>query len=254
MTLIEEINGVKVIQQESAMGPHPRWPDRLVEFNGVTHVLLEDESEWFVCNDCNASWSTIKQAASHRTAHSETKNEPIYPRETIKAVLRAVMRSRDAGDRNYCETAAVELNHRGVKTMNGEKWTAHHVSRVYRFWNGRIKVQLRPGRPPRDTTSATIKQPTQRTRDNVPSPVASSSALVDPDTVDIVANDQTLNNLLADLNRFGEELHGMTTKYESIMLNLSFHLSNLSTTVFIDPDVLDKAKRWDQMRKNFLGE
>lgn len=226
MLTITSIAGVKVIEQDVAYGPHPRWRNQQVPYRGIAYVILEDGRSGYACETCGYLHDKIASVASHLNAHGDTINDPLYPVETLKALIRSVKRAKQAGHRNYCEIAAADLNRRGIKTMDGSPWQSVQVSRLFKHWVDRISVSLPPIQ--RVAEQAQVKSPTVR-RDP-----ARANAITLPDT----------DPLVKRMIRVGEKLQDLTAEWESVVSDISIALAAGSA---IDPEIVEKAAKWDAL-------
>lgn len=219
---ITHVDGIEVIHQQEAYGTHPRYRERQVVISGVLHLILANEKELYACAQCGNTQPTVQQVVAHMGSH--TPRDPVYPMETLKAVLRAVKRAQQNGHRNYCEVAANELNDRRVKTLDGEKWYAAQVSRIHRAYSDKIAVRVAPAqRAPSEPKTEPVK--------------ALVEAAIKP------VETEASSPLVARLIAFGEKLSDLTTEYEALAGDITAELAER-----FDPEILEKAKKYDQLR------
>jgi hypothetical protein len=131
---LTSVNGVEVIATEPAFNRHPRWGwERPVPLAGVTKILLADNTIVHSCNDCDYIREKPESLQAHRNGtHDRTApHHPITPPQTIKAVIRAVETARRAGVRAYSQAAAEALNAAGVTSATGGEWSSASVSSLY---------------------------------------------------------------------------------------------------------------------------
>lgn len=226
MLQITHIGGVKVVEQDVAVGPHPRWRDQEAVYRGIAYVLLENGESGFACETCGYMREKIASVASHLNAHNDSNKEPVYPLETLKALLRSVKRAKQAGGRDYCARAAADLNRRGIKTMDETPWRAEQVSRLFKHWDGRIKAPLPPTMTP---------PPAQRTGSSYES---RQKAVVAERAATFVA---TTDPLVKRLIELGERLQTLSQDVETIVPEVAIALAEGK----IDPETVAKAAKWD---------
>lgn len=228
MKRITHVDGIEVVLQSDAYGPHPRWRDRQVVISGVTHLVLADEREMYACNTCGDIRDSVASVVSHMASHTE--RGPMYPPETIKSVIREVLRHDDK--RNKCELAATALNQKGVETLNGDKWYASTVSGLYRRYKDDPEYKVRrPARP-----KATL--PDQRESNDTPTPVVAKVA---------TATTTTEDQLVARLLNLGERMYDVAQGIESLVPDIALALAEGK----IDPEIVAKAAKWDAAQALF---
>lgn len=216
---ITHINGVAIVAREPAQGQHPRWPDRQTTFQGISKVLLENDTEATICDDCGFTGEDTRNVVSHRNGtHNRTGPPPKqYSDEVLRALIREVERSRRASGNNVkydgVKVAAI-MNALGHSRADGQPWDAQNVSRVYRHYRDRYKVRLSRPRP----------QPEPAPRnEGAPEPRVQPTA--DP---------------LEFLQSIDISLRAMS---EAVALMIDKVRASAP-----DPELADKAARWDQMQ------
>lgn len=248
MLRITHIGGIRVVDQEVAMGPHPRWPDEQVAYSGVTYVLLEDGKSGFACETCGYMNDKVRSVASHLHKHNGKDSESTYPVELLRAVIRAVMRAKRDGHRDFMQRATADLNYRGVKnTLTGETWNHLQVGRLYNKWNDKIKVQLPPA-------------PSQRQ----PAPISAVPApsIQTEESTTVTVTDESL---VRRLTKFSEKLEDLSQEFEQLATDVAVELGQPSVSDkeleelradaarfhAIDQSVFDKAAKWDAAQALF---
>lgn len=242
MKTSKTINGLEVIAREQAIGQHPRWPDRMVPFNGVTKVLLSDGTEVYECDDreCDYVANTVKSVTSHMPKHSD-KAPSLYDDETLEKVVRVVLKAKRDGHRGYMERAAAVLNHQGLTTYSGAAWNGSNVSSLFaahshRFPHVRVRVTPVPSTVVKTAASTAIAEPTTKpaiklTRKHKPADVDDTATLAD-----IAHAVLKFSNETADLVARAAELRETATALVAVM-----------KTKTTDPEVVRKAKQFDAM-------
>lgn len=249
---IKHVDGIEVIATEPATGPHPH-PDfegQIVLYTGITRLLLADETERFACDECGKSFEAIRSTVAHMGSHSKKRNAeaaqplaPMYPMETIKAVLRAVL--ANAGRGQY-EKAAAHLNKIGVPRLNNEPWNSGNIEQLYRRYKDSVSVR---------TPSATSKSDEQRKatlsrriveqrrdmeQESEPEPESAR-----PGTVQ-------LRNLIDKqsqaLEQLDETLQLAQQQYEEVRATAEAIVMQAETLPIVDEETIEKARKYDAMR------
>lgn len=249
MLRITHIGGVPVVDQEIAMGPHPRWPDQQVAYSGITYVLLENGTSGFACDTCGYLRDKIRAVASHLIAHNGKDSESTLPLETLKALIRSVKRQRAAGYRDFNARTAEDLNRRGVKSHDGEPWNALRVGRLYTKWSPKIKVAMPP------TPAPAQRQPSPISAVPAPSIQTEESATVSVSDVSLVRR----------LTKFSEKLEDLSNEFEQLASDVAVELGKPAVDTreieelradaarfhAIDQSVFDKAAKFDAAQSLF---
>lgn len=219
------VDGVEVITREPAMGPHPhpKQGGRMVVITGVTKVLLADESERYICDACGKGFDTVKSATGHMPWHNPKTHEPLYPVETIKAVLRAVKHNESR--KNKAELAAVELNRTGVKTLDGTPWLATQVSRMYTRYKDKYPVRVRRYEP---TTVVKTNVTPKSTKTN--------------DVADATSS------LVRRTEKLSDALHALAADLEQLAVDIF-----AAQPIAPDPKLVEKAAKYDQLSGQLRG-
>lgn len=258
--VIASIDGIEVIATEPASGPHPhpRYGGQIVAFNGITRVLLADNTERFICDTCDKPWDNIKSAASHRTAHSPTKNEPDMSQDLIKAVVRAVKRIRE-DDKQRFQKAADALNWAGVKTTRGLPWTQSNVRTVYKRYAGTVRVRVsRPKEVEGENVTPVVIEvgaqdvvPVQIQRDIINSLDAiatSTGESISPDDVKVIFKRlryhmTTVENRLAEFN-------DQVARITAVLDELEPFVEQFAERGELDGNIVEKARKYDILREH----
>lgn len=227
---LSEVDGVKVIATEPALGPHPRWPSQLVQRTGVLKVLLENGRECFVCDEGDYAADTVTSVVNHRNGtHNRTAPFMMYPAETVRMVIRESERERLVRVRGYCERTAELLNAKQVPTAKGGPWTPQIVSNIVNMYRDRYRDAVRESkkRHPAARQKATvttlqprIPQTTRRAR------------------LTSQVEDSTVFELV---ERLGDQLDDAQIMLERLA-------KKARELTVVDPETVAKAKKWDEMR------
>lgn len=228
------VDGVEVIATEAAMVRHPRWGwERPTVMQGAVKALLADGREEVVCNDCDFHNPNPVAVQSHRngTHVRRAPHIPLTDVKIIRAVLRAVERAKtDGGGRNFCERAAAALNEAGLKPALSAEWSSTMVSRIYRKYHGRYPVRVR-----RSEDRDLSRFPTLPA---IPTPGLPSEL----ELAQIAATVGQADQALADeFRRIAEDLVRIARALVAIA-------DNWPPPPVIDPEILEKAAKYDQLR------
>ena len=228
---ITSIDGVEIIAREPAKGPHPRTRE-LTTFSGIESVLLADETQTSMCSDCGWHNPNVASVASHRgNTHLRTKaDRNLYSVDAIKTVLRAVkIAERDHPKaRNVMQLAADDLNRRDVPALRGKSWNGGMVYGIYKRYSSKYTVYA-TGRPRGGS-------PVPAPMDGVPTASPTKSGKLD---LSLLAE---VNSILVLANQLQEWLTKLVARVEAGEWEKDA----------IDPAVLQKAQRYDQLQ-NLLG-
>lgn len=210
-----EIDGVEVIAHEQGVGPHPmpKLNGRIVPFNGVTKVLLADGTDRHVCDDCGYVGSSTRVVVSHRNATHNLTK----PRGSAYAddVLRRIMRIA----RQFQAEHAKDWAAKTAEALNEAKVP---TARGGSWTAGAVATLYR---------AYAEKYRTRRRTVNTFTPTSGDSA--------------------ADLQIVREWIRFMPN-VEAAVMRLVHRLEAVEETV-VDPEVVDKARRWDAMQELMRG-
>lgn len=213
-----EIDGVAVVARASAQLPHvnPRMPlGATMSVADVNEVRLADGRTLFECDPCGKRFSTARQTLGHLPSHSPNSHKPQYDERTIRTVLRTVEKFR--GQRGYCQLAANELNRIGIKPRRAEKWAANVVSQLYSRYRSEYHVRVK-----RDARPATVAG---RGRGHK-------------------AIDSRVTQLVRRIGALALQLVSLEEEFRRLADDVEVALAAPK----VDPEVLEKARKWDQMR------
>jgi cellobiose-specific phosphotransferase system component IIB len=232
----------EVIERQEALAPHPNPSQngRLVPFAGITRILVQNESgnsrDGVECDECGrVFWADSDQtedlvraalsARGHAATHSENHGKPLYPRETLAKIIRSVrQQERRGNERGKCMVVAEQLNREGIPTLSGVPWTPQAVSQLYCRWRDEIKVRV-----PRTFPD------TRQTKIN-------GKSVGIGETVRQVAS--VIESLGAEIKRLDVVLREMSPKLREVLEQLE----KIEKTQNVDPEVIEKAKKYDAMR------
>lgn len=232
-----------VIARQPATLPHPNpvHEGKLVRFKSVNEVLLDDDSRVYECVypdvDCNFVAPNGRAVVAHQSTHNPNSHTTDYEDETIRLLLRtAKVEMRDRGIRGYAERTAAILNKMGYKQLSGDPFSASSVSSLYRRWHEKIQVRVpngaelarKRGREDRANASA------RRGRSH-------GGGATLHDTVDALI--PRVTNLKSDvitaLDGVLEQLHEVRRQIDDVK---------------VDPELVSKARRWDDFQKLMNGK
>lgn len=214
------VNDQEIVATEPAIGPHPRWPDRLVPRAGVTKALLADGSEVYLCDGggktvCHFVGDNPTSVVSHRngTHQRVAPRGSLYGDTALRQIVGEVEKAKRAKVRGYAEAAAKALNASDVKTIHGGPWTASAVSGIYRAWGATVKVRI--PKPSTVTQRAAAK-------------VRAANGHVETDDL------QALRSFIVLAQPLAQALQRL--------------LERLEDRPGIDPELVEKARRYDELR------
>jgi hypothetical protein len=221
------VDGVEVVAIEQAMGhaPNPVNNGKLVPFQNVAKALLADGREVYLCDgpeSCDYYADTVKTVTSHRSAAHRDRGEfgSNYPVETLRAVMRAVLVAKRTGVRNWAQVAAEALNAGGFLTTHRKPWTAGAISNLYRQYGSLVKVRMPSGRPP-GVKNGAGKQATATVRN-----VSTPGLLVEVKELQVYIEHALVQ--VTNLRQFVE-----AGRFDQV----------------VDPELVNKAAKWDQMQE-----
>lgn len=209
-TQITHVNGVEIVAREPGVGPHPHPQSggRLVTWKGVSKVLLADGTEVYMCDDCGRTGPDTRSVVAHRNGTHNLRH-PRRPQHSEQA-LRTLVR-----------WAQEEVQERGLRGY-GARVAKRLDEAGIKTTDGKPWMSEQVGRlylVYRDKY-----KPARRTQKR-PIPMQPVSAPpTDPAAADPVAE-------LTALLRRGLEL-----------------ISQIAQTPTIDPEIVEKAKQFDQIR------
>jgi len=159
---------------------------------------------------------------SHRsgTHNRKAPRGPLTPAATIRAVIRAVEEAKAAKIKGYATAAAQTLNEQGVVNTRRRPWTGASVSSLYSEYRDKSGFRSRP-RPL-----------------SAPRPVVVTT---EPSRV-VERADVTFTAEAAGVAR---DLQRLALEMAKAMGELADRLDRVPT---VDPEVADKARRYDQLR------
>lgn len=211
-----EIDGIEVIAHEPGLATHPspKMNGKIVPFTGVTRVLLADDTDRHVCDDCTFVGANTRSVVAHRNGtHNRTHPAgPIYPTETIRLLIREVRRAQAAKIRGYATHVAGVLNEMKVPTMSGRPWTATMVSGLFVHYRDRYRTQL-------------------------------------PRAVKVAKTATPLDGDLASVSSWIQRMPEMYVKIIRLLEQLE-----TTVVAEPDPELVEKARRWDAMQELMRGK
>lgn len=243
----QSFNGVEVIQRQPGMLPHPHPSQnrRLVETQGVTHVLLANGFELHECEICLKTHESGRSIVAHLTAHNSAKSAPDYSEAVIRRVVQFATEERGRQFRGYGERAAERLNAAGLTRLDGKPFDGSTVSRMWSRYHEKYAPTSR--RRAARNVDASVTAPPAAASDRGAKPRTksrgsertSTSAALDPQIAALFARiDAGIGRVRHELNRVEADL---TTVYDQV--------SALADRRSVDPEVAEKAAKYDQMQQ-----
>ena len=217
--------------------PHPRYNGALVPFKTVNELLLDNDVRVYECAfpgvECKYVSANAASVVAHQTSHNPSRFTPDYDEETLRALIRtAKVEMRERGSRGYAERTAKILNDRGFKQLNGDPFSSTSVSRLYNRWEPEIRVRV-----PSGPNGERLKKPDG-------SPSGSLRTRLTPAELKIA---EALN-LTTEIKRVA------VVNAEKIEKLLKEAFADAGKVAEVDPELLDKAHRWDQMQALMNGK
>lgn len=245
---ITQVNGVDIIEREPGLAPHPHpsHEGKLVPFEGLEHILLADGTETEMCNRCGFTHDNPQSVVAHMASHGN-RPKSLYDDETLKALIRAVVRAKRAGIRGHCERAAAELNAAGLRTTRGEEFNGSLVSHLYqdhhkRFPRLRVSERVTEHKAVEEHHAAEVAR---ETKEQSVGKVAAAKAAVRARTDNLEVVDP------AQLSGAEKQLvNNRVRRVRELMKEVSLEL------VFLDKYVTEleqKARAYDKMKDAMRG-
>lgn len=224
-------DGRIIIAREPATGPHPhpRLNGKIITYNGVSQLLLEDEKSVFECDVCGRVHENFRYIFGHMSSHSRRRGT-VYDEKTLRAVATAVRRHR--GKKKFCELAANELNERGFTSASGKPWNAQNVSSVFNKYCTDIRVHIRRDKSAEEQTPLkTAHEPL-----HLPSEVGSSKR--EPRTDLEVAS----RHVVTAFNAMQDAIN----EFQRVFLGYMRLAATSAVPTAPDPELVAKAEKWDK--------
>jgi hypothetical protein len=239
---ITEVDGVEVVACEPATAEHPN-PNigGMITYEAILHLLLKNGNELHACGKCGDVFDTIPGVIGHQKIHSERPPAPLSgdKLDVIKAALRAVKKYSNFYDRY--QRAAAELNRSGKRTLLGREWTTESVGRIWREYHDKVTVRTpRLPKPPSDDAQSTVSTPTHGAA------VSEETSSLD----DLRRKLDVALTLTGDVARGLDALGDSTRRLSDVLLDLQYLASSDDLGV-IDPDVVEKARKFDDLKGLF---
>lgn len=217
--------------------PHPRYEGKLVPFKTVNELLLDDDTRVYECAfpgvECKYVSANAVSVVAHQTSHNPSRFSPDYDEDTLRALIRtAKVEMRDRGSRGYAERTAKILNDRGFKQLNGDPFSPASVSRLYGRWEPHFQVRV-PSGPNGERLKKPARSPSESLRTRLtPAELKIAEALTLTTEIKRVAvvNAEKIEKLLKEV------------------------FTNAGKAAEVDPELLDKARRWDAMQELMNGK
>lgn len=263
-------DGIIIITAQRASGPHPHpsQSGRIVPFNHVTHLLLANGEERFRCDfptpdgpnpTCGKdTFTQVKSVPAHMSSHTADRTGPRYPEETLRTLIRLVRTYQRAGHSDYVQRAAAQLNRDGrYLPLDGGEWTAERVKRLFHRHHADFRTHVRQVQVDRvlqreqltvtTTTTATHLTDPEEPKVTVNAPVKTADAATTPaDRRTLAALDQQLTKLTADAAKLYDACRTHNENLADFALDIAEAVRVLATRPDADPEVVEKARRWDK--------
>jgi hypothetical protein len=215
--------------------PHPDQGGRLVPTTGLNLVMLEDGTTLYECDECGQLREKSLSVISHMTSHNTSKGAPNYDIKTLRQLVALATNWKELHVRGFAEKTARELNDLGYVTLQGDAWTANHVSRLFAKWKSDPRMRVR--------------RATKRAEPKTPAPWPSTPELRARTQADlIVPTDERVRSIFQDIRNAREIIITVAGRLD----DLSHELGELAVGQQIDPTELkllrEKAQRWDDLR------
>jgi hypothetical protein len=244
--------GQEVIVRERALAPHPHphHNGRLVETRGVTKLLLVDGRELFECDICGWLNENVRSVVGHLPKHNPAQREPDYPEATIRYVLRLATVEREKGIRDYATRVSNFLNTEGkVTPFKSEAWTPAIISAVWNRYHDKYRIHVR-----RNTQAIkTEKERAKPVTTTPPTPVTPTTVAASINRGATAAGND-LDNILTRLAQDTVQARRNLEQLETDMTALVREVDQLRrrATAPVDPTILAKAKKYDEVMKNMM--
>lgn len=241
-------DGRVIIAREVATGPHPhpRQNGKIIEFTGMSRLLLEDETVVFGCDECGKTHVNFRSIFGHMSSHNTDRARSPYDEKTLRAVATAVRRNWDSKGR--CMLAAVELNEKGFVTARGEPWTAQNVSAIFNKHCTNIRVHIRRGKRESHTEDIPTGS-TGPTGGAAPDTVKAARSMRTPHEIGYPGHPKD-DELGAHAQRVVIAYNAMVeaqSAFEQTFVGYMRAVASVDTTPPpIDPELLKKAQNWDR--------
>lgn len=231
------IDGIPVITREVARGPHPnpKLSDRIVPYTGISRVLLADEREVYECDECGFHRPRMRSVMGHLPSHSD-KAVSLYSDAVLRSLVRTVKRAKRDRSRNYMERAAAELNESGVPTRHGQPWNASQVSALYIKHANRLRVRV--SNEPERVTGAT--------------PTGAAGVTTRMRRTADTKLDARISQLAQRVGALGQRAGALALQLSSLEQELTALATDVTSAIArttAGQEALEKARRWDEMRR-----
>lgn len=214
-------DGREIVAREPAMmrPPNPNSKVTSVPATHVNRLLLVDkdgnESETYECGHpenptCNYTNPNVLSVVSHHNGHVGGDPKPLYPEETLRKILRLCVRERAVSKSTYASKVAQILADQKVPSAKGVPWTGEMVSRLWNRWHEEYPVRAASGGRPRADSNG-------RVNGSSPGPAGELSELID--------------------------------QAEAAILGLTRITQALRQLGAADPELAEKARRWDELQR-----
>lgn len=246
------------VQQGLAPHPHPNFNREPVPFRFLQELLLDDETTRYRCAKplngvdgplCGRDdFTNPKSAVSHMNAHGRD-TKPIYDPKILQHLVRLCRTYDAAGKRNYCELAAAELNRRGVPTLTGEPWNPQQVSHLFIEYRDKVRTHVHRSQVERaagrSINPVSTTQPHPRSERVTTSPSESA--------VDLAKLDRMSRDLLRQAGELFDAQRRLASDVGDFVQEVGAALTRAAQRPTVDPEVVAKAAKWDQV-KGLLGD
>lgn len=264
-------DGIVILTVQRAQGPHPHpaHNGRIVPFNYVSHLLLEDGTERFRCDfptpegpnpTCGKdTFTSVKSVPAHMSVHTTDRARPLYPEETLRFLVRTARTYQKAGHPDFFVRTADEMNRVGIPTRDGGAWTAQRVTSLFTKHSPNLRTHVRQVKVDRvllekTTTTTLTDHPAEETELTVTAPETTADAATnDEDRRSLAALDRRARELTVGTADLYDRVKKHTEDLADFMSDVADVVRDLVTRPDADPETLDKARRWDEMQKLLTG-
>lgn len=224
-------DNLEVVAIEPAVGypPNPAAEQKLVQFNGVSRLLLTNDTTVYGCNDCGKTDPELQRIVGHMPAHTE-RAPSLYTDEILMVIIKTVDKYASKKVRDYCERAATELNSKKIFTSRSAPWTAGSVSAIARAHGDRIRALIKAQKQAAITASAQ-----QKPRSTTPRVTVT------------VTNLNSVLDIKIELNEIWRALQGVSQRVGRV----ADAVAELDVATDIN-ELREKARKYDEL-KGLLG-
>lgn len=281
-------DGVEIlaIQQGHAPHPHPVKNGALVPFRWLEELLLADGTTRFRCGKpangvdgpiCGRDdFVEVKSAVSHMNSHGRRPVQR-YDDDVLRHLIRLVRTYEAAGWRGFYIETAEELNGLKVPTLDGTPWTASQVSNLFYTYSAKFTTRVHrsevlkrlhpslaanavpanpvalsklPDTPPADTHTDTSAdaEPTPKAAEPMPTTSHAERTADNADRTNLAALSRRSTELVTRVSKLFDDTRQIAADFADFVDDTGKLLTELASRPDADPEVLEKARNWDQIK------